>query len=161
MVPDTVTSTPASTRKIPSSCPCAESRASARIVEKVLAEQQAGDPGARIDEHAERDHSLDQRLRRDPLRRIEAERDRKKDDHSGGDDTGLKAAARPIVAVELHIEGEQQNERQDELGADAKDEIEAHSPLSLSCALAAASRADSSMTPIPAVKITVVSPSVS
>ena len=49
----------------------------------------------------------------------------------------------PIVAVELHIEREQQDERQDQLGADAQDEVEAHcDPLSpFLRALAAARRA--------------------
>ena len=32
----------------------------------------------------------------------------------------------PIVAMELDVKREHQNERQDQLGADAKDEIEAH-----------------------------------
>ena len=49
---------------------------------------------------------------------------------AGGDDAGLKAAARAEIAVELNVQREQQDERQDELGADAKDEIEAHCALS-------------------------------
>ena len=64
--------------------------------------------------------------RRDALRRLEPEGDREQDHHSGADDAGLEAAARPVVAVELHVEREQQDERQDQLGADAQDEIEAH-----------------------------------
>ena len=60
------------------------------------------------------------RLRRDAMRRLETEGDRQQDDHAGRDDARLKAAARAEVAVELHIEREQQHERQDQLGADAK-----------------------------------------
>ena len=68
----------------------------------------------------------------------------------------------PVVAVELHVEREQQNERQDQLGADPQDEIVAHRDVSAS-SRRPRRRAlrSSSMTPMPAVKITVVSPSVS
>ena len=94
--------------------------------------------------------------------RVEAEGDREQNDHAGRDDAGLEAAARPEIAVELDVQREQQDERQDELGADAKDEIEAHVELSLLVgAPPARAPRRSSITPIPAVKITVVSPSVS
>ena len=91
-----------------------------------------------------------------------AEGDREQDDHAGRDDAGLKAAARAEIAVELNVKREQQDERQDELGADAKDEVEAHD-VSSSLPLRPLRRAPrrSSITPMPAVKITVVSPRVS
>ena len=93
---------------------------------------------------------------------LEAEGDGHQDDHAGGDDAGLEAAARAEVAVELNVEGEQQDERQDELRADAEDEVEAHRRASSSDGRPRRRMPrSSSITPMPAVKITVVSPSVS
>ncbi len=68
----------------------------------------------------------------------------------------------PVIAVELNVEREQQDERQDQLGADAQNEIETHRDVSAS-SRRPRRRAlrSSSITPMPAVKITVVSPSVS
>ena len=86
---------------------------------------------------------------------------RKQDHHRRGDDAGLEAAARPVIAMELHIERKQQNERQDQLGADAQDEIEAHFRVSSPSRPLRRAPRNSSITPMPAVKITVVSPSVS
>ena len=111
------------------------------IVEIILSHDQPGDAGAGIDQHAERDHPFDQRLRRDALRRLKAEGDGEQDDHAGRDDAGLESAARAEVAVELNVEREQQDERQDQLGADAKDEIEAHDESSPRSAAASPTRA--------------------
>ena len=96
------------------------------------------------------------------MRGLEAEGDSEEDDHTGGDDAGLKAPARTEIAVELNVQREQKDERQDELGADAKDEIETHFEVR-SLAVPPRCRAPrrSSITPMPAVKITVVSPRVS
>ena len=93
---------------------------------------------------------------------LEAEGDREQDHHCSRDDAGLKAAARAEIPVELDVQREQQDKRQDELGADANDEIETHFELFCPSAprLRRAPR-KSSITPMPAVKITVVSPRVS
>jgi hypothetical protein len=76
----------------------------------------------------------------------------------GEDHAGLEAAAGAEVAVELHIQREQQDERDQQLGDDPQDQVTSCLVLSCRAAGAAARRA---MTPAPAVKTTVVSPSVS
>ena len=70
--------------------------------------------------------TLDDGDRHEPLRGAEAVDQRVQDDARGGDDARLEAAARSIVAVELHIGGEEQHEGQDELGGDAQDNVETH-----------------------------------
>ena len=166
MVPATVTSTPNSTAKIPISWPCGASLARRRIVEIIAPEPEPGDAGAGVDQHAQRHHALDQALRRDALGGLHAENEGIEDHHAGGDDARLEAAAGPEVAVELYVERKQQDERQKQLGADAQDEVELHAPFpaflrSSPTGLRRRRPLSSSITPMPAVKMTVVSPSVS
>ena len=67
-----------------------------------------------------------------------------------------------VVAVELHIDGEDHHERQDELGDDPQDDVEAHRrPLVLARRRGRRARFSSISTAMPAVKMTAVSPSVS
>src|SRR5690606_32764314 len=111
---------------------------------------------------AERNETLNDALGSEPLGRVDTEDDGIEDQHTGGDDAGLEAAARPVLAVHLHIEGEQQNERQDQLDDDPRDQIELHRPPSrFAGSLRRRRPSNSIMTPMPAVKTTVVSPSVS
>ena len=107
--------------------------------------------------------NLDHALRRDALGRVDAEDDGIQNDHAGGDHPGLESSAGPELAVELHVEGEEQDERQEKLDADAQDEIELHgAPRSPGWSVRRRLRPlSSSSTPMPAVKMTVVSPRVS
>src|SRR3990172_9565733 len=133
------------------------------VVEKVLPEQQTGNPGAGIDQHAQRHHEFDHSLRRDPLGGVDTEDDGIQNDHAGRDHAGLEAPAWPELAVELDVKGEEKNERQKKLDADAQDEVELHvAPPSPGSSTRRRLRPLSrSSTPMPAVKMTVVSARVS
>jgi hypothetical protein len=108
------------------------------------------------------------------LRRGQAVDQGVEDHRCGEDDAGLEAAAGAEVAVELHIQREQQDERDQQLGDHAQDEVVSWGPLRaarsprgscMPCGPAALAcdprRRSRAMTPAPAVKTTVVSPSVS
>ena len=159
-MPETVISTPSLDQEDPEFAAVRRVVRQYGVVEKVLAEQQPGHPGAGIDQHAQRHHDLDHALRRDPLGGVDTEDDGIQNDHAGRDHAGLEAAARPEFAVELDVEGEQKDERQEKLDADAQDEIELHvaPPSPGSSARRRLRPLSRSSTPMPAVKMTVVSP---
>ena len=73
------------------------------------------------------------------------------------DHTRLEASAGTKVAVELHVQRKDEDERQEHLGDDPQDQIALH----FGCSLRLRRRRSSATTPAPAVKTTVVSPSVS
>ena len=75
------------------------------------------------------------------------------------DDASLESAAGPEVAVKLDVQPEQQNEGNQYLAHHAQDEVVPHRswPRARRCLAPPIN----SMTPIPAVKITTTSPSVS
>src|SRR5690606_10062439 len=132
------------------------------VVEELAAAQHADDADAGEQQDAEGDHLVDDPFRHDALGRGHAEYDGVQDDARRADDPGLEAAARTIVAVKLHIEPEHQSEGQEQLGGYAQQQIALHGASPPSRALRLRRRPPiSSSTPMPAVKITVVSPSVS
>jgi hypothetical protein len=129
------------------------------IVEVVAAEQQAGHADAGIDQHAARDHRLDHGVRDEAARRGKAEDQCVEDDCHGDDDAGLESAPRAKLAVEVHVERKEQHERNEELRDDAENEVAPHG-FSFRCCPRLRSLSNA-ITPAPAVKTTVVSPSVS
>ena len=73
----------------------------------------------------------------------------------GQNHPSLESTSRTEVTMELHIQGEKQNERDQQLGHDPQDQVISHGLRSLR------RRRNSAITPAPAVNTTVVSPSVS
>ena len=100
-----------------------------------------------------RHHRFHERLG-DHLARVGQAEDQRVEDHRGSeDDPGLKAAAGAEVAMELDVEREQENERDDHLGHHAQDQVVPHR-----LAFLARRRRSNATTPAPAVNTTVVSP---
>ena len=62
------------------------------------------------------------------------------DDAGGRDHAGLEAAARTEVAVKLHVQREQQDERDEKLGDHPQDQVVAHRAFLPRCAAGAAAR---------------------
>ncbi len=96
------------------------------VVEKLAAEEQAEEADADVEQQAACDEHANHRVRRDPAGIPHAVDEGVEDEPGAEDHPCLKAAAGPEVAVKLHIEGEEQNERHQELGGDAKDQMPAH-----------------------------------
>ena len=118
--------TPTSTQKMPRSWPCTGSGLKHEVVEEVAAEQQARDADAAIQQHAQRHHRLHQRFGHD-LARICQAVDQRIQHHAGGaDDAGLEPAAGAEIAVELHVQRKEQDERNQQLGNDAQDDVVSH-----------------------------------
>jgi len=65
-------------------------------------------------------------MRHRPLGRFDAVDDGVEDHPRGYDHPGLKAPAGPEIAVQLHIEPEHEDERDEHLGADPQDGVEPH-----------------------------------
>ena len=97
----------------------------------------------------------------DPLGRLDAEDETVENEGGGEDDPRLEPATRPEIAVELHVEGEQQDEGDEHLGDDAQDDLIVHASSFASLSRKRRARPINISTPTPAVKMTAVSPSVS
>ena len=133
------------------------------VVEIVAPQQQPGDADAGEDQHAEGEAGAQHVRRQHAAQIVEAEDEPVEDEPGAEDHAGLEPAARPVIAVELHVEREDQDERHQQLGDDAEDQEVPHASSSAASVSRrwARQRPSSSTTPMPAVKITVTSPSVS
>ena len=159
--------TPISMMMMPTWLPCVASAGQRAVFEERAAADHAGDAHARIEQHAQAGDHHQEARGRDGAHRLRPEDEAVEDEARREDDAGLKAAARPVVAVHLHVEGEQQDRRDQQLRDHAQDQMLRHarSPVSSSPFSPARRRRVAtpsiSSTPMPAVKITVTSPSVS
>src|SRR3546814_530661 len=98
-----------------------------RVVEIIASKQHSDHADAAIEQHAEGNPGPDGPRPRNSLRGPQAEDHGVEDEAGAEDDTSLEAAAWPVIAVELDVEREQQNHRQEQLDDDAKDQMVRHS----------------------------------
>ncbi len=133
------------------------------IVEKIAAQQQSGKPYAGIDQHTGGEHGFHQPVRHHAAGGVHAE-NQGIENHGGGQNrAGLEATAGAEIAMELHIQREQQNEGDQQFPDHPQHQVVLHwPPFSGQPAGAGFLRRRSrAMMPAPAVNTTVVSPSVS
>ena len=139
------------------------------VIEVIFTEQHADDPDGCIDQHPAGNTGAQDPVRQNPLRGLNAENHRVENEPGGENDARLKTPARPEIAVELNIQGKQQDKRQQQFRYNSKDQVFLHASSSPSRGSLCGGGGvrprrqlpRSRITPIPAVKITVTSPSVS
>ena len=141
------------------------------IVQILAAQKHPGHAGACIDQHAQPDRRAGDGGRRDLPRVFHAVDQREEETGGSEDHAGLEAAARAEIAVKLDVEREQDDERRQQLGDDAQDDMLDHAPAPSPASDPArflpsrrrrvAPPPSRISTPTPAVKITTTSPSVS
>src|SRR5690606_20386983 len=128
------------------------------VVEKIATEQNAeqADPG--IEQDAAGDAAAQEAVGNDAFGGVDAVDENEQDEGGSEDHAGLEPAARAHLAVKLHVQREQEDERHQESGDDAENDVVPHSPSSRSRRRQLPSRKS---TPIPAEKMTTTSPRVS
>ena len=134
------------------------------VVEKVAAKKKGRGPGAGVQEYTHGTCPLEQVRVDDALGLLDAPNERVEDESSRKNHPGLKASPGAVVAVELDVEGKQQDERDKHLGDHPQDDVVAHSwalGVGLLDPVERKALPINNRRPTPAVKMTVVSPSVS
>ena len=126
------------------------------VIQVVPAQEQRGHTYSGVQQQAHGHEAVGQTRGHHPPRGVHAVDQSVENDAAGEDHPRLEAAPGTEIAVELDIEGEQQDGRNEDAGNDPKNDVVTHG-RSLRLRPAPGSRS----TPVPAVKITATSPRVS